>query len=177
MKGQISKSLEALEFIHEKATGPEYFFNRGRWKARLFAALGELWLGEGDVRKAQNYHDAMIADGWTDKYPFKKYQVRARRLNGNVLAAQGKDKKAESELKKALRLARELGNPTQLWRTRQSLGDLYSKQGRSQQAATQYHGALKVVKEVVDGLTDPELKEGFLNSAPIRELFNLAEQG
>ncbi len=97
-----------LEFIHEKATGPEYFFGRVRWKVRLFAALGELWLGEGDPTKAQSYHDAMFADQWTDKYPFKKYQVRAGRLQGNIHSAEGRDNEAEAELKKALKLAREL---------------------------------------------------------------------
>ena len=30
---------------------------------------------------------------------------------------------------------------------------------------------------MTDGLSDPELKDGFLNSAPIREVFAQAEQG
>jgi len=103
--------------------------------------------------------------------------VRAGRLQGNIFAALGKGKEAESELKKALKLAKNLGNPTQHWRTAQALGNLYSKQDKDKQAATQYRAALKVAQGMADGLTDTELKEGFLAAAPIREVFAQAEQG
>ena len=148
---------------------------RQRWLPRCLQALGELWLARSEPARAQGFLDEVRAHQWTDKFPYKKYQLRAGRLQGNIFSAQGKDKEAEAEFKKALKRAEELGNPTQLWRTRQALGNLYHKQGKAKQAQTQYRATLKVVEGIASGLTDPELKEGFLNSAPIREVFAQAE--
>ena len=176
-QGHFQKALDHLGSVYENIRNPAYFFVRVRWKPRCLLTLAEYWLMREDRTKAQAYLDEAMEDGVIDEFPFKKYQVRAGRLQGNIHAAQGKDKEAESELKKALKLAKELGNPTQLWRTAQALGNLYAGQGKAKQGAAQYKAALKVAQDMADGLTDPELKEGFLNAAPIREVFAQAEGG
>ncbi len=175
LKREYKKAQEFFYTLYENAKKPEYFWNRVRWKVRLLVAMGELWLERKDIAKAKGYLDEALEIKWLTQLPFKKYQVRAGRLQGNIFVAQDKDKEAESELKKALKLAKELGNPTQLWRTAQALGNLYAKQGKAKLAATQYKAALKVVQGMADGLTDPELKDGFLNAEPIREVFAQAE--
>ncbi|MEE8435718.1 MAG: tetratricopeptide repeat protein [bacterium] len=176
MKGELKRSLEHLNLVYRNSKKPAYFFVRARWKPRCLLALGEWHLLDGNPAKAQRFLSEVREQEWVDKFPFKKYQVRGGRLQGNIFASQGKYKEAEAELKRALRRAGALGNPPQLWRTLQALGNLYRQQEKSRQALTQYRKALKIVRGMADGLTDPELREGFLASGPIREVFALARE-
>jgi predicted ATPase/class 3 adenylate cyclase len=171
MKGNFKKALEHLELVYANSLKSEYFFNLWRYKPRCLLGLGELWLQKGDLSKAQYYQDKLIDHGWTTKWPYKKYQVRSGRLQGNIYAAQGKFDEAQNELQQALKMAEQLGNPTQLWKTHQALGGLFFKQGKNDHASAKYLNTIKIVQGIAEKLTDPELKEGFLHSEPIREVF------
>jgi class 3 adenylate cyclase len=175
MKGNFKKALEHLDLVYANSLKPEYFFNLWRYKPRCLLGLGELWLQKGDLSKAQFYKDEVTDHGWTTKFPYKKYQVRSGRLQGNIYAAQGKFDEAEAELQQTLKLARKVGNPTQIWKTHQALSNLYHKQSKRDQASTECLNALKIVQGIAEKLTDPELKEGFLESETIREVFARAE--
>ena len=104
----------------------------------------------------------MIDNGWTTNWPYQKYQVRSRRLQGNIYAAQSKLDEAQAELQHALKLAEQLGNPTQLWKTSQALGNLLFKQGKADQASAEYLKILQVLQRIAEKLADPELIERFL---------------
>ncbi len=71
--------------------------------------------------------------------------------------------------------AEELGNPTQFWRTHQALGNLLRKKGKSKEARAEFQTALRVVQGIAEDLTDVALKEGYLQSEPIQELFSQVE--
>ncbi len=114
MKGNFKKALEYLELVYTNSLKSEYFFNLWRYKPRCLLGLGELWLQRGDLSKAQFYKDEVTDHGWTTKFPYKKYQVRSGRLQGNIYAAQGRFDEAETELQQTLKCAKRLGNPTQL---------------------------------------------------------------
>jgi tetratricopeptide (TPR) repeat protein len=171
MIGDIQKARENLELVYEKAKKPEYFFVRTRWKPRCLLGLGELWFQSGDKEKAEFFLSELIDHQWTDKFPYKKYQIRAWRLRSHILSAKGQLKDAKIELNRALTQARQLGNPTQLWLTHQVLGTLLLQQGKDRDARAEFQTALKVVQGIAKGLTDTALKEGFLDSGPIQELF------
>jgi tetratricopeptide (TPR) repeat protein len=175
MKGNFKKALEHLELVYTNSLKPEYFFNLWRYKPRCLLGLGELWLQKGDLSKAQFYQDEVTDHGWTTKFPYKKYQVRSGRLQGNIYAAQGRFDAAETELQQSLKCAKQLGNPTQLWKTHQALGDLLLKKSKSEDAKAQFQTALKVVQGISEGLTDVELKGDYLQSNPIQELFSKAK--
>ncbi len=76
---------------------------------------------------------------------------------------------------RALTQAKQLGKPTQLWKTYQTLGDLQLQQGKNKDARAQFQTAMKVEQGIAEGLTDEALKEGYLQSEPIQELFSQAE--
>ena len=175
MKGNFKKAFEYLELVYANSLKSEYFFNLWRYKPRCLRGLVELWLQRGDLSKAQFYQDEVIYHGWTTKFPYKKYQVRSGRLQGCIYAAQGKLTEAESGLLQTLKLAEQLGNPTQIWKTHQALGKLFHNQGKIDQAVEQYGSALKIVETIGEGLTDPKLKEGFLQSETIQEVIAQAE--
>ena len=71
--------------------------------------------------------------------------------------------------------AKELGNPTQLWKTHQALGNLQCLRGKTEKARAEFQAALKVVEGIAEGLTDSALKEGYLQSEPVQKLVSLAQ--
>jgi class 3 adenylate cyclase/tetratricopeptide (TPR) repeat protein len=176
MMGDLQKAQEHLELVYENAKKPEYYFVRTRWKPRCLLELGELWLRAGDTDKAESFLFELSEHQWTDKYPYKKYQVRAWRLRGQISSARGQLEEAEAELYRALTHAKELGNPTQLWKTHQALGNLLRLRGKAEKARAEFQAALKIVEGIAEGLTDLALKEGYLQSEPVQKLVLLAQR-
>jgi class 3 adenylate cyclase/tetratricopeptide (TPR) repeat protein len=173
--GDLQKAQEHLELVYENAKKPEYYFVRSRWEPRCLLGLSELWLQMGDTDKAESFLSKLFEHGWTDGFPFKKYQVRAWRLRGQIQSAKGRFEEAEIELHRALSQARELGNPTVLWHTHQALGNLLLKQDKREEARIAFQAAVKVVQGLAEDLTDVELKEGYLKSEPVQKLISLAQ--
>jgi len=73
-------------------------------------------------------------------------------------------------LQKALALAKEIGNPLQLWESYQTLGEVYGKQGTTERACTASTDALEVIDGVASRLQDQELERTFLAAQPVREI-------
>jgi tetratricopeptide (TPR) repeat protein len=170
--GNLQKARENLERVYENAKKPGYYFVMARWKPRCLLGLGELWIQAGDTDKAESFLSELFEHQWTDKFPYKKTQVRAWRLRSHILSARGQIEDAQTELNRALTQARQLGNPRQLWLTHQALGNLLRKQGKDRDARAEFQTALRVVHGIAEGLTDAALKEGYLDSEPIQELFS-----
>jgi class 3 adenylate cyclase/tetratricopeptide (TPR) repeat protein len=177
MTGEVQKARENLKLIYDNFNNPAYYFARTRWKPRCLLGLGELWLQTGGVDKAESFLSELFEHQWTDKFPYKKYQVRAWCLRSDILSARGRMKDAEIELSRALTQAKQLGNPTLLWKTHQAVGNLLLKRGKTKDAKAQFQTALQVVQDIAEGLTDGALKEGYLQSVPIQELFSQAQGG
>jgi class 3 adenylate cyclase/tetratricopeptide (TPR) repeat protein len=177
MTGDVQKARENLKLVYDNINNPAYYHVRTRWKPRCLLGLGELWLQTGDADKAESFLTELFEHQWTDKFPYKKYQVRAWRLRSDILSARGRMKDAEIELTRALTQANQLGNPTLLWKTHQAVGNLLLKRGKNKDAKAQFQTALKVVQNIAEGLTDRALEEGYLQSDPIQELISQAQGG
>jgi hypothetical protein len=74
-------------------------------------------------------------------------------------------------MSEAILILRKVGNPRQLWQAHGSLASAYSKLGRESEAREQWGAAAEVIHKTANGLSDRELREGFLNASPIREIF------
>jgi hypothetical protein len=59
--------------------------------------------------------------------------------------------------------------------TREVVTSAFNKLGRSSKALKQWGAAVEVISGVANGLSDRELREGFLNAEPIREILSKAE--
>ena len=175
MTGDLQKARQNLELVHEHSKKPDYYFGRPVWLPRCLLALGELRLLEGDTDGAESLLAELIEHQWTDKYPYKKRQVRAWLLRSGIFSAREQLDEAEIELSRALSLAKQLGNPTVLWQTHQAMGALLLTRGKNEDASAEFKAAFCVVHAIAEGLTDAALKKGYLKSQPIQKLFSLAD--
>ena len=174
----MKKSKEALvnlEMVYNNAQNPEYYLARWRWKPRCLLCLAETWLVLGNFDKAEIYFSEIIEDLWLNKFPYKKYQINTRRLRSQLLLKNNQFKKAEIELNRALFQAKQLKNPTLLWKTRQSLGRLYLKLDKVKEAKSEFQNAIRIVNDIAAELTKSDLKMRYLQSETIQELFNDAK--
>ena len=145
-----------------------------RYSQHQFHSYGELWLVRKDYEKAVAYADECIA--LAEESDSRKNIVKGRRLRGQVLLAQGKTAEAEKEISTALEVAKEIGNPPQLWKTHAALGDLREAQERPNDTRQAYSDALSIIEEVSAGLSDQSLRETFLNSDHVKNIRRNAEK-
>src|SRR5262249_53483312 len=73
-------------------------------------------------------------------------------------------------LTRALTMAREVGNPPQLWKTYQALGALYESQADLERAQAAYQSALDVIDGVAERLQDQALQGTFLAARPVQSI-------
>ena len=83
--------------------------------------------------------------------------------------------RAISSISEAILILKEVGNPRQLWEARASLASAYDKLRRESEAREQWGAAVELIHKTANGLSDRELREGFLNAKPIRDI--LAKAG
>jgi len=170
LQEDLPQAEEMLKAAYQNASSPAYALARPRWKPKCLIALGELSLKQGNIEECERYLAELDSHGLTDLFPFTKHQVRAGHLKGALLTAKGQPEEAEAELNLALRRAVELEMPAQIWKSHRALGDFYAAQDQAKKAGPHYREALQTIQDIAKNLTDPDLKQNFLESASILEL-------
>ena len=100
----------------------------------------------------------------------KKIEGRFLRLLGEMKMKRNESDKAISSIGEAVLILKEVGNPRQLWQAHASLASAYDKLKRLSEAREQCGTAAEVIRKTANGLSDRELREGFLNAKPIQEI-------
>ena len=176
-KGDLSEARTQFEKVYENAKKPEYYFVRTRWKPRCLLGLAEVAVAESRLDDAESYLDELREHGWTDRIPYKKYQLRARRIQGDIWSARGDFPRAVADYEWALAKAQEIGNPTEIWRTHAALGEAHLRFEQLPLAREHFQAAAKTIEKIADGLGDLNLKNGFIESEPVRHVFSYARMG
>jgi tetratricopeptide (TPR) repeat protein len=139
-----------------------------RYAQHMFHSYGELWLARGDAEKAMTYAEECLA--LAEKSESRKLIVKARRLRGQTLLALGQTAEGERDIEVALAIAKDIGNPPQLWKTYVALGDLRKAQGRAEDAKAAFGEALAVIEAVAGDIADEALRETFLSSPHVEAI-------
>ena len=168
--GHLDEAREHLLFVEQivRQPRPQDHFSLWRYSQHHFHSYGELWLIQGEPDKALAYADECLALAETSDS--RKNIVKGRHLRGQAFLARRLLKEAERELAIALEVARQVGNPTQLWRTYEVIGALRTAEGRPDDAEGAYLEAATVVQRVADNLADYSLRETFLTSDAIQAI-------
>jgi len=153
---EAEEQLRPVEAVYRKPK-PQERFMLWRYAQHLFHTYGELWLVRGDTERALEYAGECLM--LAEQSDSRKNIVKGRRLRGQVLTVQVKLAEAEPEIEMALRIAKEVGNPPQLWKTLVALGDLRNAQGQEKEATVAYGEAVAVIERVAAALEDEALRE------------------
>ena len=137
-----------------------------RYSQHIMHSLGEVLLAAGETERALALADECLT--LAESTETRKNVVKGRRLRGQALLAQGKLAEAEEEFATALEVAKEIGNPPQLWKTHAALGDLRQAQSQPDDARQAYRDALSVIDGVAAALEDDSLRETFLTSEHVQ---------
>jgi tetratricopeptide (TPR) repeat protein len=169
--GDFERAQHYLEKVYRDSQqrgkwGEEWM--KWRYLQHCCHSLGELWLTKGDAEKALRFAEECLQ--LAEPTESRKNIVKGWRLQGQAFCAQGKLAETEAVLQKVLALAQQTGNPPQLWKTYQALGELYERQGKPTQAQSAYSNAIEVIEGVASRLQDQELKQTFLSARPVQEI-------
>ncbi|KKL54526.1 hypothetical protein LCGC14_2264560, partial [marine sediment metagenome] len=170
--GQVDEAWEHLTRFEEVSAHPDYAWTRDRWLTRMNDLKGTILLDREDIDSAEELArqclDAAAKRGW------KKYVGKAERLLGRTFTTRGAFDQAEEHMQTALAKLEEVGNPKQRWITHMALARLYKKMNRPDLEREQWQAARAVIQATADGLEDQDLRQIFINAAPVQEIMEHA---
>ncbi len=171
--GDLKQAQEILDSVHRTVQNPATTeWMKWRYSTHLFASLGRLCLSRGDPRRAREFADQCLKIAVPTGS--RKYIISAWMLLGAAAFAQGDQADAEKWLRQALKLARAIRHPPQLWRTHLALSQLYAETKRDRLARRQRMAALAVVEKIKRSTTAPDLQNGLESSPRLRQVYELA---
>ena len=167
-KGEHGKAEEYLQRAWNLLE--EDIWYRWRWHIPLLRARGALALAEKRLDDAWKF--AVESLEMASRSDSRKHIARARRLQGMVLAANGRLEDAAGTLGSSVTLAAQIGTHPDVWTAKCSLGQVLLKLGREREAEEQFMGALRTLEAIADKLHTPGLKKALRASQPVAELYS-----
>jgi tetratricopeptide (TPR) repeat protein len=171
-QGKAEEVWDRIKSFEEESKSPDYYRQRDRWEARqdFLASLILLYREKIDEARAKITKNLEISR----REHTKKVEGRFLRLLGEVQMKRKESDNAIQSFSKAILILKEVGNPRQLWQAYASLASAYDKLRHLSEAREQWGAAAEVIRKTANGLSDRELREGFLNASPIRDILGKA---
>jgi tetratricopeptide (TPR) repeat protein len=161
--GRLDDAAGELDWVHEVVRDPDSDpWMMWRYRQHFLHSAGELCLRRDDPEGALSYGESCLAAAL--KSESTKNVVKAERLRGQALAALGRTAEAGRALDEAVTLARDLGNPPQLWRTLLAVAELARSREDREGEILAASEARQLVDDVAAGLSDAPLRSALLGS-------------
>jgi tetratricopeptide (TPR) repeat protein len=145
---------------------------RWRFNLRLQACASEYWLSQGDLEKAEEHAERLLAEAASREV--RKYVTTAYKLLAEAAMARGDLADAEVKLAAALDLMHRYPAPLVAWKTYVVLGRLRRQMGHAESARDAFAQAGAIVGEIAANVRDEGLRATFLNSIAVREVLDEA---
>ncbi len=168
--GEINEAWNGVEYLREEAESEVYDMLRHQWESRMNYLQARIFLSQNDLDRAEKFIRENLVS--TQTRNTKKREGGFTRLLGEVHMRRGQSDAAFENLNNAIDILKEVGNPRQLWQAHNSLAMAFDQLGRSSEAREQWGAAAEVIQNVANGLSDRELREGFLNADAIRQILS-----
>ncbi len=172
-QGKIDEAQSMIESLREESKSELYDMFRHQWESRMNYLLAQILLQSGDLGTA-----AIVIEENLEKVRevhSKKREGGFLRLLGELQIKRGESDSAISNLNEAIVILKEVGNPRQLWQTHASSAGALDDLGRAADAREQWGAAAETIQNTASGLSDRELREGFLNAEPVRNILSKAQ--
>jgi hypothetical protein len=161
-----------MRAFKEESKSDDYDRARDRREVRMDYMASQILLNRNDVGRAEALIQKNVQI--TRKEHSKKMQGSFLELLAEVQVRRNEFENAAGGLNKAILILEEVGNPRQLWQAHASLA--FNNMGRSSEAREHWGAAATVIRGLANGLSDRELKQGFLQAEPIRAILSNAEK-
>jgi class 3 adenylate cyclase/tetratricopeptide (TPR) repeat protein len=172
-QGNPNEAWHLMESFRKESKSDEYFRARDRWEVRMDYLACQILLNRNDLDTAEAfiYKNLEI----TQREHSKKMEGCFLRLLGEVQFRRGEIDPGNANLKEAIIILKKVGNPRQLWQAYESLGSAFSRLKRNSEAKEQWGAASEIIGKTASGISDRELREGFLTTNPIQGILSKAE--
>jgi len=164
--GRLDEAIELLEGVERACGTPGTWggeWMQWRYSQHLSASLGEARLRQGKLDLAREYGQRCVVAA--ERYETPRNIVKGRRLLAQVALEAGDAEEAVTQIEAALPIAREVGNPIQLWKTLAVAAEAYEASARRDDADAVRQETSLVIDAVAAGLRDPDMRTTFLASA------------
>jgi Flp pilus assembly protein TadD len=172
-QGKQDEAWERMISFEQEAKSDDFAIFRILWETRMEYLAARILLERNEVARAETIIQTNLES--SRREGLKKNEGRFLRLLGEVQARRNESANAITTLNEAIRILKGVGNRRQLWQAHASLAATLAKSGRSAEARDQWGAAATVIHDTANGLSDTELKEGFLSAKPIKEILSKAE--
>jgi tetratricopeptide (TPR) repeat protein len=135
---------------------------RWRYNIRLEAAMAEHWLSQGDLDKAREFVDRLLATA--TEHEVHKYIAVAHHLMARVSIAGGDLPAAEQHFEAALRELNNYPAPLVAWKVHSGRARLKLQTGDNEEAQQSFAQAAEIVNSIAANVTDEHLRSIFLNA-------------
>jgi tetratricopeptide (TPR) repeat protein len=142
---------------------------RWRYNIRLQAALCEHYLVKADTGQAREYAHKLLHEA--RHYHVHKYIAQAHALLARIAMAEDDLGSAQQDVNIALDELRQFPVPVIAWKIHALAGRLQSQLGNSEAARASYQDAAGVVNQIAANVREDALREIFMKSAAVREVF------
>jgi tetratricopeptide (TPR) repeat protein len=144
-------------------------FVRWRWHIPLLHARGALALARRHQDEAWRFATESLE--LARKTYARKHEVRALRLQGEILAASGHINQGLPLIEASVALAQELQTRRDIWMGRLALAKTLIRLGKDKEAEASLKTAAATIESIAAALKTDSLVRSFLSAAPVLEIF------
>jgi len=169
-EGRLEEAHDILSKVEPviRSPRPQDRWMHWRFSQHYFLAQGELCLTEGDYARAISLADECLQ--LAEPSDSKKYIVKARRLRGQALRGQGETKPGMEDLETAARIATQIGNPAQAWKSYAALAAALHEDNRASEAHQAQTQAREITNQVAQELRNESLQNTFIKAQEIQAI-------
>jgi class 3 adenylate cyclase/tetratricopeptide (TPR) repeat protein len=172
-QGMTEEAWHRLRSLWEESKSGDFVRARDQRGSRMYYLAAQILMRQKELSQAE----ALIRKNLkrAREEHAKKREGGFLRLLGEVQFSHNEIDNAVNSLNEAIQVLKEVGNPRHLWQAHASLASGLAKHKRSSDAREHWGVAVEVIHNTANGLSDRELREGFLGAEPVREILSKAE--
>jgi class 3 adenylate cyclase/tetratricopeptide (TPR) repeat protein len=172
-QGHVDAAWDSIVSFRQESRSPDYDFARQQWESRMDCLTAQILLGRNELDEAEQLISSSLAK--VREREAKKREGCFLRLLGEVQIRRGQSDAALDSLEQAIEVLKEVGSVRPLWEAHASLAGAFETLERFGEALEQWGVAAETIRNVANGLSDGELREGFINAEPIRQILSKAQ--
>ncbi|MEO8399363.1 MAG: tetratricopeptide repeat protein, partial [Ignavibacteriaceae bacterium] len=139
------------------------------YETRTYISLAELFLAEGKIKYAKENIELGLS--YSFEIGAKDLIIEALWKDALIKFKEGFIDESLKKLDESIKIAKEVGHKTFLWKLLLDEGKILKHQNKIGEVKMAVEDSKEIVQNIIDHLKNPDLKNSFLNSKKVKELF------